>query len=412
MRSSLSLAALVGVAATGVLGAPLLGLNVDVQETPLRPDGRYGGADLNLTRVLQQAVRLSEHSWEYGAATQALLEVLSPELSVFSRDAFPDDRLPAPDAATPALAYARRHIRTDNTTLVEGDGSAADPMSLGVAAVLLGQTQPSYRRAAQRQMQYMLTQVPRGPNGAMSMRDNYFETWADYMFMAPPTLAYYAVATRNASLLRDVVRDIGAQRAILRGNQTGDVAGLWTHIVGPRSQTLGLWTSGNGWAALGMVRVLATIKHWQYSNLNLNAEAAELRTWLYDLFGGLRGAAKDPDNGLYRVYLAGGARGIDDGDNDEWKGDVAGSAALAAAAFRLAVLDRANATDVLPWALEMRDAVNKAVDPATGIGAPAVNPLDWFSKVPFTSGSPEGQAFIAMMGAAHADCVASQVCDA
>lgn len=72
--------------------------------------------------------------------------------------------------------------------------------------------------------------------------------------MAPPFLAYYAVYQNNATLLREAIQQIGLYREVLKKD-----SGLWTHIVGPNSPDPGSWSTGNGWAAAGATRVLATV---------------------------------------------------------------------------------------------------------------------------------------------------------
>jgi hypothetical protein len=80
------------------------------------------GYDVQL--VENQARRLSAHSWEYGTAAEALLEFHSPALSVFGEDPFPGGRIPRLDwTGVPGLVYAVSFIRTNNETLIDGDGT-------------------------------------------------------------------------------------------------------------------------------------------------------------------------------------------------------------------------------------------------------------------------------------------------
>ena len=77
----------------------------------------------NLEKVIARMHELAKHSWEYGAAAQALLELHNPELSVFGEDPFPQGKLPKPTVSKIAsLSYAKRYIRTNAKTLIEGDG--------------------------------------------------------------------------------------------------------------------------------------------------------------------------------------------------------------------------------------------------------------------------------------------------
>ena len=71
--------------------------------------------------------------------------------------------------------------------------------------------------------------------------------------MAPPFLAYYAVDTFDEELLQDTVEQCGFYREALQANISHSVPykGVWEHIVGPQSADLGLWSTGNAWAAGG-----------------------------------------------------------------------------------------------------------------------------------------------------------------
>ncbi len=62
-------------------------------------------------------MKLASHSWEFGTASEALLELYTPELSVFGTP-FPIPKNPS----SPALDYAKRNISTDSDQLVDGDG--------------------------------------------------------------------------------------------------------------------------------------------------------------------------------------------------------------------------------------------------------------------------------------------------
>jgi len=200
------------------------------------------GFDLNLT--VKGAKQLSSHSWEYGTTFQALLEVYNPELSVFSKQAFPSGSLPnASSNDVPALKYLAPHIDTNGDTLANGDGANGDPASLGVGAILLGVRNGAFEQAATRQFHHLF-EAPTLYNGAISQREKVPELWADGMFMIPPFLAYYAVATQNKTLLRESIRQCQYYRQVLKANTTQDWDGLWVHIVGPESQTLGIWSTG------------------------------------------------------------------------------------------------------------------------------------------------------------------------
>lgn len=73
--------------------------------------------------------------------------------------------------------------------------------------------------------------------------------------MFPPCLAYYGVTTENRSMVEEAYTQVSLYRKYLRDtSSTG--GGLWKHIVLGDSQDTSLWSTGNGWAAAGILRVL------------------------------------------------------------------------------------------------------------------------------------------------------------
>ena len=131
----------------------------------------------DVTKVLDRAQALSSRSWEFGTASEALLELYTPSASVFGDEPFPVPTLSK--GGTPALAYAAGKIQVGAppNVLANGDGSAGDPASLGVSAILLGRTDGAYASAAAAELQYLLTDAPKYTNGAVSQRTGDAELW-------------------------------------------------------------------------------------------------------------------------------------------------------------------------------------------------------------------------------------------
>lgn len=76
-----------------------------------------------INNVISQGRLLASHSWEYGALSEALLEWYNPDTSVFGKDAFPDGKIPVLQVDDDqSLSYAKPNIRTNSTTLIDGDG--------------------------------------------------------------------------------------------------------------------------------------------------------------------------------------------------------------------------------------------------------------------------------------------------
>ncbi|KAH7399554.1 hypothetical protein BKA66DRAFT_589500 [Pyrenochaeta sp. MPI-SDFR-AT-0127] len=328
-----------------------------------------------IDKVLVQAQESATHSWEYGAVCEALFEYHNPELSAFHHS-FPADQiltLSVEDIS--ALKYARSFIHTYSTTLCDGNGSSADPVSLGISALLLSKNEPRYLRAAARQLQHLLHNVPRYTNGAISHRKASPSLWADYVYMVPPFLAYYVVFNDDVVLVQEAVRQRELYCDVL-----STAKGPWKHIVnadGCNSNAKSdseLWSTSNGWAVAGMARVLATIRQSRFSDETKNERAVLVHMIRQILNGAM---AFDTDkSGLVRNY-------IDDG---AWFGE--------AGTFGKTYTE---------WAMQKRDVITLCIDHNVGIVKPVVNPLNERQRTPLKSISPEGQAFVVLLYAPWRD---------
>jgi hypothetical protein len=139
----------------------------------------------DVSSAAQVMIDKSAHSWEWGTTAEALLELYNNELSVFGSNPFPNGKIPSADPGITSLAFARPFISTDSQVLV-ANSAVGDPASLGVSAILLGQSNNVFINAAQRQAEYILNQAPKWSNGAISHRPDVAEIWADFTAMAPP----------------------------------------------------------------------------------------------------------------------------------------------------------------------------------------------------------------------------------
>ena len=132
----------------------------------------------DIRKVSTLAESLPSHSWEFGTAAQALLELYNASLSVFGPTPFPVRTVS--QQQVPALAYAADKIELGGTganVLVNGDGAVGDPASLGVSAVMLGKADDRYAQAASETINYLITSAPRFWNGAISQRITDPELW-------------------------------------------------------------------------------------------------------------------------------------------------------------------------------------------------------------------------------------------
>ena len=234
------------------------------------------------------------------------------------------------------------------------------------------------------------------------------------MYMAPPFIAYYGAATNNLSTLNIAVEQCELYRQILQTNSTWNT-GAWEHIInqvnGTGATDLGVWSTGNGWAAAGMTRVLATVMNAPIANQNGDWQedaVSKLSGYIQEILD--RAMWSNTDRGLLRNYW-----------NKPIYGETSGTSLLASVAYRMAVLqpDFSSWRKVrryVEWADDVRyllggsDVNGNPHVTWNGTVTPAVNPLNWYDTVGYTAGSPEGQNFVVLMYAAWRDCVQAGVC--
>ncbi|RMZ66570.1 Six-hairpin glycosidase [Pyrenophora seminiperda CCB06] len=101
------------------------------------------------------------------------------------------------------------------------------------------------------------------------------------------------------------------------------------------------------------------------------------------------------ESGLLRNYL----------DDETWFGEVAGTALMTSAVFRMAILEPElfGKREYTGWAEKKVEAVGRHVDKETGIAAPVVNPLEEGQRTPLEGINPEAQAFVVLMFTAWRD---------
>jgi len=72
--------------------------------------------------IMSAGAELGKSSWEFGAASEALLQLHNPELSVFGSDPFQKAKEAPSGTSCVGLTYAKRFIETDGDILIDGDG--------------------------------------------------------------------------------------------------------------------------------------------------------------------------------------------------------------------------------------------------------------------------------------------------
>lgn len=200
--------------------------------------------------------------------------------------------------------------------------------------------------------------------------------------MTPPLISYAGALKQSRELLHEAYAQIRDYREKLLLDN-----GLFGHILDVNGtehtwEDKGAWSTGNGWVAGGIARVIATIKHSKVEGLD--DELHDLKKWLKEL---LHNAYKtQKESGLLPNYLD--ESYVNDKDYFE---DAAGTSAITAAAYRLGKIFYEEIEDILP---QMEKAYKGALDKVNVLGilpGKSVNALDWSQK---GQGSPESEAFI------------------
>ncbi|KAL0566045.1 hypothetical protein V5O48_015972 [Marasmius crinis-equi] len=361
-------------------------------------------------------------SWELGTRAEALLEHDAPAFSVFHSPVPPSQSIPfgTQSSIVPVFSIAESVVssRGNSNNNVAGpqplvqDGSAADPASIGVAVLLANWTKKggqNYEGAAKDQLDFLYQKVPRASDGAISHRTSDVQIWSDFVYMVPPFLAYYGVLTQNESLISDAHGQIELYRDHLRDT---DANNLWKHIVLPNGGSGadgGHWSTGNAWAAAGMIRVLATIQNSQYAD-DFKDEQGDLENWISEIHGGiyqhviidvLTAVIRQDSSHLFTNYAD-----VSISSSGSFY-DASSTALLASTVYRLSLLRDVH--HYLPFAENSRKTLfltgnNGSLQHFTEDGwlTPVVNPQSFGKQ---GSASPEGQAFVLELQAAWTDWV-------
>ncbi|KAI0776859.1 Six-hairpin glycosidase-like protein [Trametes elegans] len=356
--------------------------------------------------------RLAEgatQSWEIGTRAEALLEADTPTYSVLN-DAValpPPPAGQAPSSLEEVIGIARSVVATRAGNNVQGPqplvetGTAGDPPSIGVAVLLANWTGAGaadgqdYAGAAEDQLRFLLENTPRTEDGAISHRSEQVQLWSDFVYMVPPFLAYYGVLTDNDTLIQEAYDQCRLYRQYLVDEDAG---GLWKHIVLGNYNDNGHWSTGNGWAAAGMLRVLGTIQYSSYAE-QFESQAGDLTDWVSEIHDAIYPHLRA--NGLFGNYA----------DDSASFNDAASTAILASTVYRLALL-----TGIETHISDAERSREALFAPASNssTGSPAGSALAhftwdmWLTPVvnPDAFGeegkeSPEGQAFVVELHAAY-----------
>lgn len=371
---------------------------LSARDDPLPPSQLL--STTQLAAVEARMMEQSKGSWELGTAAQSLFEFEYPSFSCYGDDfiSLPKS-LPKSENVSKVFAITDLVLQTRPPGILSfmPDGAAGDPPSLGVSMLFANWTSRSpaasnssaYAAAIIDQLNYSLTRAPRAPNNAISHRADQVQLWSDSVYMLPPFLAYFGALHKDLGVIRAAFDQVRLYRDLLFDSKVG----LWRHIVLGNGQDLGYWSTGNAWAAAGIMRVLVTIKKSSFKD-QLAAEQANLEGWALEIVYNMW--KYQQPNGTLLNYAT---------DNTTFA-DSSSTALLAAATYRLATHletsktgSQVNMTWALAAASRARTLVSRSID-SDGWLTNVVDP--WNFPVRGTK-SAEGQAFVLSLEAAYRD---------
>ncbi|BGP27015.1 glycosyl hydrolase, family 88 [Rhodotorula toruloides] len=402
---------------------------IDLRKRASQPTGLSSGSLLRqgqvdgIEKLLNQS---ATKSWEIGTHLEAVLEFHYGSLSPFSTSpssfASPSPSVsPFPTEVVSLVAPVVSSQPSGQLQLIQ-DGSSADPASVGPFVILAnltldkggnvgGKNEQQVAEAAAGQLRALLEETPRSSDGAISHRTGDVELWSDFVYMAPPFIAYYGLVTLNTTLLQTAYDQCRLYRSHLQDSRTK----LWHHIENPNTSGMkdpGLWATGNGWAAAGMLRVLATIQNSGNDTLSsdFKSQSQDLAAWVKQIVDAAWGMPQA--NGLLHNYL---------NDTSSFA-DASSTSLMAASTFRLAqVTSRFNslsASAPSSYSLSSADSAYHTLTSSkhlssSGVLAPVVDPYSYGEQMSNVKSdgsgnvSPEGEAFVLLMESARRDYLAN-----
>jgi len=194
--------------------------------------------------VKNAMLAVQRYPWEQGVCAQAVWELGDVATAVAM----------AHDAVLRQKEDGRLAVINDNIAVTD---PAANGEVVWRAYEVTGNE--FYRAAAERMLAFLMQRAPRTDKGIICHNEISFyegfspqQIWVDSVYMAPPFLAIMGE-------LDEAVKQIEGCFEYLQDEETG----LLFHIYDPGTERFvrrKLWATGNGWALLGIARVIETAK--------------------------------------------------------------------------------------------------------------------------------------------------------
>ena len=190
--------------------------------------------------VKNAMLAVQRYPWEQGVCAQAVYETGDIAAAVAM----------AHDAVLRQTSDGRLAVPSSNNTVTD---PAANGEAVWRAWEITGD--PYYRIGAEKMLEYLMKKAPRTENGTICHIDSCGDPelsadqiWVDSIYMAPPFLAVMGE-------LDEAVRQIRGYVGYLRKTADGSLSHIYDagkeRFIRPQ-----LWATGNGWALMGIGRVI------------------------------------------------------------------------------------------------------------------------------------------------------------
>ena len=306
--------------------------------------------------VARALLGMQRHAWEQGVAAQAFLELGDHDLVVVM----------AREAVLRGTADGR-------LGMIGYPSCSTDPGANGEAVLFAARLtgDATLLEAANRQAAWLVEHAPRSAEGVLYHHTDNRRVWVDSFYMAPPFLAVAGYPSEAVAQIEGFRRLLWSPEARLYHHIWDDETRAFHHAP--------FWGVGNGWAAAGVSRVLATLP------ATMVAERGRLVGYLREVIDGC--LARQRADGLFHDFV----------DEPSTFVETNLGQMLAYSIFR-GVAAGWLAEDYLAAAERMRAAAHARVDRYGLVQGVCGSPH--FDR---PGVAPEGQAFFLLMEAAARD---------
>lgn len=211
------------------------GLSLNITSTSGKSIDTSPNEDV-INKVREAMLTMQRASWEQGVAAQSLMESGKHELAYLM-----------------AKEAVLRQTVNGRLAVLYTDNGVTDPAANGPVVKKMGEKfgDTSLVNAAQEMLAYLLNEAPRNEDGTFYHILSAPELWIDSMYMAPPFLAVMGEYLQAVNQIFGLKKYLWNEEVNLYSHRWSDETSDFPNKS--------FWGVGNGWAAMGISRVLVEL---------------------------------------------------------------------------------------------------------------------------------------------------------